>query len=61
MLPRKSDVVVIGGGLIGISITYYLSKLGAKVILLEKEGIVSGSSSVMKVVYFYRQKNQAYI
>jgi sarcosine oxidase subunit beta len=45
LLPRKSDVVVIGGGLIGTSITYHLSKLGAKVILLEKEGIASGSSS----------------
>ena len=45
MLPRKSDVVVIGGGLIGTSITYYLSRLGVRVILLEKEGIASGSSS----------------
>jgi len=45
LLPRKSDVVVIGGGLIGTSITYHLSKLGAKVVLLEKEGIASGSSS----------------
>jgi len=45
LLTKKSDVVVIGGGLIGTSITYYLSKLGVKVTLLEKEGIASGSSS----------------
>ena len=45
MLPRKAEVVVIGGGVIGSSITYYLAKKGVKVVLLEKNGIASGTSS----------------
>jgi len=45
LLPRKAEVVVIGGGVIGSSITYYLAKKGVKVVLLEKNGIASGTSS----------------
>ena len=28
MLPRKTDVIIIGAGVIGASIAYYLSKRG---------------------------------
>jgi glycine/D-amino acid oxidase-like deaminating enzyme len=35
------DVVVIGGGVIGTSIAYYLSKRGATTILLER-GVIAG-------------------
>lgn len=38
------DTVVIGGGVIGTSVAYYLSKKGAKVALVEKEDIASGTS-----------------
>lgn len=31
------DVAIIGGGIIGSSIAYQLSKMGRKVIILEKE------------------------
>ena len=39
------DVVVIGGGIIGCSTAYYLSKAGYEVALVEKGDIASGTSS----------------
>lgn len=44
MLVNKSDVIVIGGGVIGSSITYYLSKRGKKVVQLEREYFSAGAS-----------------
>ena len=41
---EKSDVVVIGGGLTGSSVCYYLTKAGAKVVLLEKGELCSEAS-----------------
>ncbi len=41
MLP---DVVIIGGGIIGCSCAYYLSREGLKVHLLEKAALGSGTS-----------------
>ncbi len=38
------DAIIIGGGMIGLSTAYYLTKKGKKVIVLEKEGLGSGSS-----------------
>ena len=38
------DAVVIGGGVIGASVCYYLSKNGLKVALVEKGDIASGTS-----------------
>ena len=35
------DVCIIGGGIFGVSCAYYLSKIGFKVILLEKDKIAS--------------------
>ena len=40
----KADVVVIGGGAVGTSAAYHLSKLGKKVILCEARNIASGAS-----------------
>lgn len=40
----NSEVVVIGGGLIGASITYYLSKKNVSVTLLERGGLASATS-----------------
>lgn len=46
MLPRTADVVIIGGGVIGASIAYYLTKLGCRnVVVIERDLLASGSTS----------------
>ncbi len=40
----SADVVVIGGGAVGISITYYLAKYGVQVCLVEKADLCAGAS-----------------
>jgi len=46
MTARRFDVGVIGGGIIGCAVAYYLSKLGASVVIFEKKYLCSGASSV---------------
>ena len=41
---KTYDAVVIGGGVIGNCVTYYLSKAGLKVALVEREDIASGTT-----------------
>ena len=43
-MSLTADVIVIGGGVIGSSITYYLSKRGKRVIQLERDYFNSGAS-----------------
>ena len=43
-LADEADVVVIGGGIIGVCTAYYLAKLGQKVMLCEK-GLIAGEQS----------------
>lgn len=44
-LPSRRDIVIIGGGLIGVAVAYYLKKLGCdNVLVLEKEFIGYGAS-----------------
>ena len=45
MNKEGADVVVIGGGVIGTSVAYYLAKGGADVLLVEKGRLGNGSSS----------------
>ena len=44
-MADSPDVVVVGAGVIGSAIAYYLSIEGAKVVLLEQEAIGSGASA----------------
>ncbi len=41
MAWKSADVVVIGGGIIGTAIAYFLSRQKINVILWEKNGIAS--------------------
>ena len=43
-LPSRSRVVVVGGGVIGTSITYHLAHLGVEVLLLERDQLTSGTT-----------------
>ena len=43
-MPATTDVAIIGGGAIGCSIAYYLSKLGIRSTVFEKERFASGAS-----------------
>lgn len=44
-LPKKARVVIIGGGVIGCSITYHLTKIGwDDVVLLERKQLTSGTT-----------------
>ncbi|AMY70461.1 NAD(P)/FAD-dependent oxidoreductase [Frigidibacter mobilis] len=44
-LPQAADVVVIGGGIVGVCTAYYLARRGVKVALLEKGRIGAEQSS----------------
>ncbi len=43
-MAKKADVLIVGGGVIGISTAYYLLKNGRGVTILEKGKVGSGSS-----------------
>ena len=44
-LPDKARVVIIGGGVIGCSVAYHLTKLGwTDVVLLERKQLTSGTT-----------------
>ncbi|GAA2300204.1 hypothetical protein GCM10010234_48720 [Streptomyces hawaiiensis] len=43
-LPGEADVVVIGGGLTGLSTAYHTARKGARVVLVEKDKVGSGAS-----------------
>jgi len=45
MIPRRAEIVIMGGGVIGSTIAYFLSKAGREVVLLERGGI-GGEASV---------------
>ncbi len=44
-LPKKARVVIVGGGVIGCSIAYHLTKIGwSDVVLLERKQLTSGTT-----------------
>jgi len=55
-LPSKADVVVIGGGVIGSSVAYHLSQRKMSVVLLEKGGLVSGTSGACDGLVYLQSK-----
>ncbi len=44
-LPTQADVVIVGGGVIGTSLAYHLTKIGiTNVVLLERKQLTSGTT-----------------
>ncbi|MEP6826551.1 MAG: FAD-dependent oxidoreductase, partial [Aestuariivirga sp.] len=44
-LPKHADVVIIGGGIVGCSIAYHLTKIGINnVVVLERKQLTSGTT-----------------
>ncbi|MBU2615125.1 MAG: FAD-binding oxidoreductase [Elusimicrobia bacterium] len=44
VLPEKTAIIIIGGGVMGCSIAYRLAKAGQNIVLLESRNIASGAS-----------------
>ena len=44
-MPESTDVVVIGAGVVGCSVAWYLAREGVNVTLLERDSIGSGASA----------------
>ncbi len=44
MAARHSDVLIVGGGVVGLACAYYLNQDGKKVRIVEKETVGSGAS-----------------
>ena len=42
---ESADVVIVGGGVVGVSAAFHLAEAGAKVVLLERDQLGSGSTS----------------
>src|SRR5690242_11197444 len=43
-LPHEADVVIIGGGLMGAAICYWLARQGVPVVLLERDSLAAGAT-----------------
>ena len=53
----EAEVIIVGGGIMGISICYYLTKMGKKTILLEGSDLGSGASGACDQNIFIQSKN----
>jgi glycine/D-amino acid oxidase-like deaminating enzyme len=53
----ETDVLIIGAGIIGCSIAYYLSKKGVDVIIVERDDIAAGASSACDGFVFLQSKS----
>lgn len=59
-LKDSAEVVVIGGGVIGCSIAYYLAKRGVRdTLLLERRGLASGPTGVSSAIVRQHYANAA--
>ena len=44
-LPDRAEIVIVGGGVIGASVAYHLTKLGRTDVLLLEQGHLSGGTT----------------
>lgn len=59
IFPRKADVVIIGGGVIGTVTAYRLAKAGIQVLLIEQSEIGSGTTSKAAAAALLQTKTSA--
>src|SRR5918911_1343837 len=45
VLPERTEVVVVGGGVMGTSTAFHLAEAGVDVLLLERADLAGGSTS----------------
>ena len=43
-LPRRADVIVVGGGVVGLCVAHYLTESGREVVLIDRAGFGDGAS-----------------
>lgn len=53
---KDADIIVIGGGIIGCSVTYQLAKLGKQVLQIEREDLTRGAAGATDGVVGYHTK-----
>lgn len=58
-VPHTVDVIVVGGGVVGVATAWHLARLGAgRVLLLERDGLASGatgrSTAIVRTHYVHR-------
>ena len=56
-MTGTTDVIVVGGGVIGASVAYYLARRGRKVLLVERKDHASGASGSCDTAIFLQSKN----
>ena len=55
-MTNSADVLVIGGGIIGLSCGYYLSKRGKRAFVLDKGGFADGASGACDDMILFQSK-----
>lgn len=55
-MTRSADVLVIGGGIIGLSCGFYLSKRGKRVFVLDTGGFADGASGACDDMILFQSK-----
>ena len=56
MTKRKTDVLIVGGGIMGCSTAWQLAKRGRRVIVLERKDVCSGAAGATDGVVGYHTK-----
>ena len=56
-MNKSTDVIVVGGGVIGTSVAYYAAKAGKKVTLLDRGDIAAGTSGACDGFIILQSKN----
>ena len=58
-LNRSADVVVIGGGVIGTAVAYFLARAGVDVALIERHDVGAGTTSAAAAAALLQTKTSA--